>query len=106
MVSEIIREKIIRNTSEEIPHSVAAEVISWIEKKDGLLVIGANIYVEREGQKGIIIGNKGRMLKQIGTMARLEIEKLLDTKIFLELWVKVKKDWRDNTKMLHELGYR
>jgi len=106
MVSEIIREKIIENTSEEIPHSVAVEVISWNEKKDGLLVIGANIYVEREGQKGIIIGNKGKLLKHIGTMARLDIEKLLDARIFLELWVKVKKGWRDDKNMLNELGYR
>jgi len=106
MVSEIIREKIVKNTSEEIPHSVAVEVTSWTEKRDGLLVIGANIYVEREGQKGIIIGSGGKMLKQIGTMARVDIEKLMDAKIFLELRVKVKKGWRDDTKMLNELGYR
>ena len=106
MVSEIIREKIVNSTSEEIPHSVAVEVINWTEKKDGLLVIGANIYVEREGQKGIIIGSKGKMLKHVGTMARSDIEKLLDAKIFLELWVKVKKGWRDDKKMLNELGYR
>lgn len=106
MVSEIIREKIVRSTMEEIPHSVAVEVINWTEKKDGLIVIGANIYVEREGQKGIIIGHRGKLLKHIGTMARLDIEKLLDAKIFLELRVKVKKDWRDDLKMLSELGYR
>lgn len=106
MASEIIREKIVGCTSEEIPHSVAVEVINWTEKKDGLVVIGANIYVEREGQKGIIIGNKGKMLKHIGTMARLDIETLLDAKIFLELSVKVKKGWRDDKKILNELGYR
>jgi len=105
MVSEIIREKIIGSTSEEIPHSVAVEVINWTEKKDGLVVIGANIYVERQGQKGIIIGHRGKLLKHIGTMSRLDIEKLLDAKIFLELWVKVKKGWRDDKKMLDELGY-
>jgi GTP-binding protein Era len=106
MVAEIIREKIVKSTSEEIPHSVAVEVISWTEKREGLLVISANIYVEREGQKGIIIGSGGKMLKQIGTMARGDIEKLMDAKIFLELRVKVKKGWRDDTKMLNELGYR
>ena len=106
MVSEIIREKIVENTSEEIPHSIAVEVTSWTEKKEGLVVIGANIYVEREGQKGIIIGHKGNMLKRIGTMARVDIEKLLDAKIFLELRVKVKKGWRDDKKMLNELGYK
>jgi len=70
MVSEIIREKIVENTSEEIPHSIAVEVTSWAEKKEGVVVIGANIYVEREGQKGIIIGHRGNMLKRIGTLAR------------------------------------
>jgi GTPase len=106
MASEIIREKIVANTSEEIPHSVAVEVTEWDEKKDGLVIIAANIYVEREGQKGIIIGKKGKMLKQIGILARLDIEKLLDVKIYLELRVKVKKGWRDDKKMLNELGYR
>jgi GTP-binding protein Era len=106
MVSEIIREKIVENTSEEIPHSIAVEVTSWTEKKEGLVVIGANIYVEREGQKGIIIGQRGNMLKRIGTFARLDIEKLLGAKIFLELRVKVKKGWRDDKKMLNELGYK
>jgi GTP-binding protein Era len=106
MVSEIIREKIVENTSEEIPHSVAVEVISWTEKKSGMIVIGANIYVEREGQKGIIIGNKGSLLKHIGTKARFDMEKLLAAKVYLELWVKVKKAWRDDNKMLNELGYR
>jgi GTP-binding protein Era len=106
MVSEIIREKIVENTSEEIPHSIAVEVTSWTEKKEGLVVIGANIYVEREGQKGIIIGHRGSMLKRIGTLARLDIEKLLGAKIFLELRVKVKKGWRDDKKMLNELGYK
>ncbi|PKL49877.1 MAG: GTPase Era [Nitrospira bacterium HGW-Nitrospira-1] len=106
MVSEIIREKIVKSTSEEIPHCVAVEVINWTEKKDGLLVIEANIYVEREGQKGVIIGHRGKMLKLIGTMARLDIEKFLDAKIFLELRVKVKKGWRDDKKILNELGYR
>ena len=106
MVAEIIREKIVRSTSEEIPHSVAVEVISWNEKKDGLLVIGANIYVEREGQKGIIIGEKGRMLKSVGTLARVDIERLLNAKVFLQLWVKVRKGWRDDKKVLDELGYK
>ncbi len=106
MAAEIIREKIVENTSEEIPHSVAVEVISWTEKKNGMIVIGANIYVEREGQKGIIIGHRGKLLKHIGTTARFDIEKLLAAKVFLELWVKVKKAWRDDDKMLNELGYR
>jgi GTPase len=106
MAAEIIREKIVANTSEEIPHSVAVEVTGWDENKEGVVIIGANIYVEREGQKGIIIGKQGKMLKQIGTLARVDIEKLLDVKVYLELRVKVKKGWRDDKKMLNELGYK
>lgn len=105
MVSEIIREKITEMTEEEVPHSVAVEVIEWKEREDGLIVIRSNIYVEREGQKGIIIGKRGAMLKSIGTAARIDIERLLNTKVFLELWVKVKKDWRDSKRTLEELGY-
>lgn len=106
MVSEIIREKVTEMTEEEVPHSIAVEVIDWEEKENGLILIRANIYVERDSQKGIIIGKGGRMLKAIGTSARIDIEKLLNTKVFLELWVKVKKDWRDNFKILEELGYK
>ncbi|HSB30804.1 MAG TPA: GTPase Era [Candidatus Sulfobium mesophilum] len=106
MAAEIIREKIMGKTSEEIPYSVAVEVQNWAERQDGIVSISANIYVEREGQKGIIIGEKGRMLKEIGTLARIEIERLLDARVFLQLWVKVKKGWRDDKKMLQELGYK
>lgn len=106
MVSEIIREKATEMTEKEIPYSIAVEVIEWKERESGLILIMSNIYVERDSQKGIIIGKGGRMLKSIGTAARADIEKLLNTKVFLELWVKVKKDWRDNRKILEELGYR
>jgi GTP-binding protein Era len=106
MASEIIREKVMDMTEEEIPYSVAVEVAGWKEREDGLISISSNIYVEREGQKGIIIGKKGTMLKSIGSAARVDIEKLLNTKVFLELWVKVKKDWRDDKRLLHELGYK
>lgn len=106
MVSEIIREKIMNLTEEEIPHSVAVEVSEWKERENGLISIRCNIYVEREGQKAIIIGKKGTMLKSIGTSARLEIERLLNTKVFLELWVKVRKNWRNDNQLLKELGYR
>lgn len=106
MAAEIIREKIMWKTSDELPYSVAVEVLEWEEREDGVVSISANIFVEREGQKGIIIGDKGSMLKSIGTLARLDIEKLLGTKVFLRLWVKVKKGWRDNKKLLNELGYR
>jgi GTP-binding protein Era len=106
MAAEIVREKIIDLTKEELPYSVAVEVVRWKEREDGLVSISCNIYVERESQKAIIIGKKGAMMKAIGTAARFDIERLLDTKVFLELWVKVKKDWRDDDQLLRELGYR
>ncbi len=106
MAAEIIREKVMGKTTEEVPYAVAVEVLNWNEREDGLVSIGANIYVEREGQKGIIIGKKGKMLKAIGTLARRDIERLLGTRVFLQLWVRVKKGWRDNEKVLDELGYR
>ncbi|MDA8078099.1 MAG: GTPase Era [Nitrospiraceae bacterium] len=106
MAAEIIREKIMERTSEEIPYSVAVEITDWTEREDGMVSIGAQIYVEREGQKGIIIGGKGRMLKTVGSLARMEIEGLLGTRVFLQLWVKVRKGWRDDKRMLHDLGYR
>jgi GTP-binding protein Era len=105
MATEIIREKIMLKTSEEIPHSVAVEVLEWKERENGIVAVSANIYVEREGQKGIIIGNKGKSLKMIGTNARIDIEKLLGTRVFLQLWVKVRPGWRDDKRALHELGY-
>lgn len=106
MASEIIREKIIESTKEEVPYSAAVEVEEWTERDDGVVFIRANIYIEREGQKGIIIGNKGSRLKSIGTKARHDIEGLLGTRVFLELWVKIKKDWRSDERTLKELGYR
>ena len=106
MAAEIIREKIMRKTSDELPYSVAVEVLRWRERPDGLVAIDANIYVEREGQKAIIIGKRGIMLKSIGTAARADMEKLLNAKVFLELWVKVRKNWRNDDQLLKELGYR
>ncbi len=105
MAAEIIREKIMSLTEEEIPYSVAVEVVQW-EEKENMVVINANIYVEKESQKGIIIGKRGAMLKAIGTASRREIEDLLNTKVYMDLWVKVKKDWRKKTGTLRELGYR
>lgn len=105
LVAELIREKIIRATQEEIPHSVAVIVEMMERRSQNLLHISAAIFVERQSQKAIIIGKKGEMLKTIGTQARYEIEMLLGNKVFLELWVKVKADWRNNARNLHELGY-
>lgn len=110
MVSEIIREKIIKRTEHEIPYSVAVEVTNWDEKrtnaaKDPIIFISLNIYVERKSQKSIIIGKNGEKLKQIGIDARTDIENLLATKVYLQLWVKVKERWRTNIKVLTEMGY-
>jgi len=106
VVSEIIREKAMTATEEEVPHSVAVEIIQWTEREDGLLFLDANIYVEREGQKGIIIGKGGKKLKEIGSSARADIEKFLDRKVFMKLWVKVKEDWRSDKRALKDLGFQ
>lgn len=105
MVSEIIREKIMEQTKEEIPYSVAV-VVEEFSEGERLISIRALIYVERDSQKGILIGKGGRMLKEIGTLARKDIEGLLGTKVFLELWVRVKKDWRQDERVLREFGYK
>jgi len=106
IVAEMIREKVFRLTHDEVPYSVAVEVESFKERPDGSLIsISAVINVERDSQKGIVIGRKGEMLKKIGMQARREIEHLLDTKVFLELFVRVRKDWSENPRMLKELGY-
>ncbi len=106
MAEEIIREKIMEATQEEVPYSSAVEIEQWQVRDDGVVFIQANIYIERDGQKGIIIGNKGSRLKSIGTKARHDIEGLLGTRVFLELWVKIKKDWRSDERTLRELGFR
>lgn len=105
LVAELIREKIILATQEEIPHSVAVTIELMEQRSENLLYIGANIFVERSSQKAIIIGKKGEMLKKIGTEARGEIERLLGNRVFLELWVKVKADWRNSNRSLREFGY-
>ncbi|MGJ5818534.1 GTPase Era [Paludibaculum fermentans] len=105
MAAEIIREKILLTTRQEVPHSVAVLVDEW--KEEGRLTrITATIHVERPGQKAIILGARGALMKQIGTEARLEIEKLLEKKVFLTLFVKVNPKWRENESFLRELDWR
>lgn len=106
VVSELLREKIMEATEDEIPHSVAVEVIEWKERDNGTISISLNIYVERDSQKGIIIGKRGQRLKQIGSDARADIEKFLGRKVFIQLWVKVRKDWRRDDVFLKELGLK
>ncbi|MFA5072803.1 MAG: GTPase Era [Nitrospirota bacterium] len=103
IVSEIIREKIFGLTKEEIPYSTAV-VIEEMKEEPKIVRITATIYVERDSQKGILIGKGGGMLKQIGTLARQDAEKMLGTKIFLQLLVKVKKGWREDERMLKNIG--
>ena len=104
IVAETIREKVIRRTKEEVPHSIAV-VIDNFEEKENITNISATIFVEHESQKGIIIGDKASMLKGIGMDARIDIEKSLEQKVFLDLFVKLKKNWRKNPSALKQFGY-
>jgi len=104
-VKELIREKILNLTYQEVPYCVAVQMEEMAEREDGLLIIRAIIFVERESQKAILIGRKGQMLREIGERARKELEKHFGKKIFLSLWVKVLKDWRQNEQSLKRLGY-
>ncbi len=105
LVPELIREKIFLRYGEEIPYATTVEIDEFKERKDGKDFIRAIIYVEKASQKGILIGKKGAALKEVGRIARQEIEHLLDRKVFLELWVKVKEKWRQDEKLLREFGY-
>ncbi|MBD8069187.1 GTPase Era [Bacillus sp. PS06] len=107
IVTELIREKALHLTREEIPHSIAVVMDSMEKRGDGDTVyVGATIIVERDSQKGIIIGKQGSMLKEIGKRARGDIEALLGSKVYLELWVKVQKDWRNKMSQLRDYGFR
>lgn len=107
IVAELIREKALRSLGEEVPHGIAVTIESMKERRNKKLMdIDATIICERDSHKGIIIGKNGSKLKQIGTMAREEIENLLDIQVNLKIWVKVKKDWRDSDFLLKNYGYR
>ncbi len=107
IVSELIREKALRLLSDEIPHGIAVSIDQMKERPNGSMIdISATIICERDSHKGIIIGKQGAMLKNIGMQARKEIENLLDTKVYLQLWVKVKKEWRDSDFLIKNYGYR
>ncbi|MBN1956473.1 MAG: GTPase Era [Anaerolineae bacterium] len=106
IAAELIREQVLRFTHEEVPHSVAVVVNEFKERENGVLYIAADIHVERDSQKGIIIGKEGKMLKRIGAGARKEIERMVGGRIYLDLWVKVSKNWRRNENLIRWLGYR
>lgn len=108
IISELIREKVLHLTREEIPHSIAVVIdkIKPDEEKEGKIHVQATIMVERDSQKGIVIGKRGALLKEVGTRARKDIEMLLGSKVYLELWVKVQKDWRNKSTHLRDFGFR
>lgn len=105
IITELIREKVLHSTRDEIPHSIAVEIEEIVKRPNDTVYVRAVIYVERESQKGIVIGAQGALLKEIGRLARIDIENLLGSKIFLDLWVKVKKDWRNKEGSLRTFGY-
>ncbi len=105
VVAELIREQALLLLGDEVPHSVAVEVDEFSERDNGLTYISAVIYVERETQKAIVLGKGGRTIKQIGQSARPQIEELVGTRVYLELWVKVWERWRKRAEMLRRLGY-
>ncbi|OCS94593.1 GTPase Era [Caryophanon latum] len=108
IISELIREKVLHLTREEIPHSIAVVIdkIKPDEEKENMIRVQATIMVERDSQKGIVIGKRGALLKEVGTRARKDIEMLLGSKVYLELWVKVQKDWRNKSTHLRDFGFR
>lgn len=105
IVAELVREKILHLTHDEVPHAVAVVIEEMRERDDQMVYVRANVFVERESQKGIIIGKQGAMLKAVGEAARADIEKLLGSRIFLDLWVKTRRDWRNEMQGLRQLGY-
>lgn len=104
LAAELIREQILRETKEEVPHSVAVEIEEF-QEEGGLARIGATVLVEKDSHKGILIGQHGARMKRVGTNARLGMERLFGMKVFLQLWVKVREDWRQDERLLAELGY-
>ena len=105
IAAELVREQVLRHLRQEVPYSVAVVVQEFKERSKDLTYISANVFVERDTQKAIILGHRGAMIKRIGQDARHEIEKLLGTRVYLELWVKVKKKWRKDERELRRLGY-
>ena len=106
IVGEIVREKLLRNLNKEIPHGTAVEVTRFVEREDEVIELDVTIYCEKASHKGIIIGRGGEMLKRISSQARQDIERFMGTKVYMETWVKVKENWRDNMNFIRSVGYR
>ena len=104
--AELVREKLLNCLDKEVPHGTAVEITKFHERDDGLVEIDATIYCEKDSHKGIIIGKHGAMLKKIGEQARVDMEQFLDTKVFLQTWVKVKENWRDSQTQLKNFGFK
>ena len=105
IMAEIVREKLLRNLDKEIPHGTAIEVTRFSERDNGIIDLDVTIYCEKASHKGIIIGKQGAMLKKISTQAREDMERFMGTKVFLQTWVKVKENWRDNANYIRGFGY-
>ena len=106
VAAELVREKLMRNLGDEVPYGTTVEIEEFSQDERGLLTISALILVERDGQKRIVIGDKGDRIKQIGRDSRLDMERMFDAKVMLNLWVKVKRGWADNERALASLGYK
>ena len=106
VMGELLREKLLLCLDKEIPHGTAVEITKFSERDSGIVDVGAVIYCEKASHKGIIIGKQGAMLKKISTLARHDMEKFRGTQMYLETWVKVKENWRDNVNYVRSLGYR
>jgi GTP-binding protein Era len=106
VMAEILREKLLLCLDKEIPHGTAVEITKFSEREDEIIDVDATIYCEKASHKGIIIGKQGSMLKKISTLAREDMERFMGTKVFLQTWVKVKENWRDNVNLIHNFGYK
>ena len=106
IVGEIVREKLLRNLDKEIPHGTAVEVTKFSERDSGVIDLDVTIYCEKASHKGIIIGKNGEMLKRISSHARQDIERFMGAKVYMQTWVKVKENWRDNVNFIRDVGYR
>ena len=105
LCAELVREKLLWKLDKEVPHGTAVEVTRFSEREDGVIEIDVTIYCEKSSHKGIIIGKKGEMLRTIGEMARRDMERLLDAKVYLQTWVRVKENWRDSQFLLRNFGF-